>query len=137
MIAGKRYQGLISDVWSCGIILYAMSCGYLPFEDPNTNKLYKKILNCDYLIPGFITSSCKDLIKKILNTDPTSRYTIKEIRSHEWFNQVKSFEMEGIVVGKENIPVIDDVLQVMMRDAAANGDGTIDPNYYNQAVIHI
>ena len=70
MIAGKRYNGLNSDIWSCGIILYAISCGYLPFEDPNTNKLYKKILNCDYLIPGFITANCKDLIKKILNTDP-------------------------------------------------------------------
>ena len=55
MIAGKRYIGLNSDIWSCGIILYAMTCGYLPFEDPNTNKLYKKILSCDYLMPGFIS----------------------------------------------------------------------------------
>jgi 5'-AMP-activated protein kinase catalytic alpha subunit len=85
MIAGKRYNGLMSDVWSSGIILYAMSCGYLPFEDPNTNKLYKKILNCDYLIPGFISAACKDLIKKVLNTDPLSRYTVRDIRSHEWW----------------------------------------------------
>jgi 5'-AMP-activated protein kinase, catalytic alpha subunit len=55
MIAGKKYHGLASDIWSCGIILYAMTCGYLPFEDPNTNKLYKKILACDYVIPGFIS----------------------------------------------------------------------------------
>jgi 5'-AMP-activated protein kinase catalytic alpha subunit len=87
MIAGKRYHGLNSDIWSCGIILYAMACGYLPFEDPNTNKLYKKILGCDYLIPGFISSQCKDLIKKILNTDPISRIRISEIRNHEWFKQ--------------------------------------------------
>lgn len=86
MIAGKRYQGLNSDIWSCGIILYAMSCGYLPFEDPNTNKLYKKILNCDYLIPGFISSNCKDLIKKILNTDPQTRYTVKDVKAHDWYN---------------------------------------------------
>lgn len=80
MIAGKRYHGLISDIWSCGIILYAMTCGYLPFEDPNTNKLYKKILNCDYLIPGFISSNCKDLIKKILNTDPNTRISVNELK---------------------------------------------------------
>jgi 5'-AMP-activated protein kinase catalytic alpha subunit len=44
MIAGKKYECLGVDIWSCGIILYAMLCGFLPFEDPNTNKLYKKIM---------------------------------------------------------------------------------------------
>jgi 5'-AMP-activated protein kinase catalytic alpha subunit len=97
-------------VWSCGIILYAMTCGYLPFEDPNTNKLYKKILNCDYLIPGFITPNCKDLIKKILNTEPTSRISIKDLKAHEWYNQVKPREIEGIIVGKDKIPIIEEVL---------------------------
>ena len=145
MIAGKRYSGLNSDIWSCGIILYAMSCGYLPFEDPNTNKLYKKILNCDYLIPGFISANCKDLIKKILNTDPQNRYTIKDIRSHEWFNQVKPADLEGIVVGKEPIPVIDEALITMMRDMRDSTTQTssntflsvTDPNFYNQASIFI
>ena len=85
MIAGKRYSGLPADIWSLGIILYAMACGYLPFEDPNTGKLYKKILNCDYLIPGFISASCKEMIKKILNTDPVTRPKAGEIRKHPWY----------------------------------------------------
>ncbi len=85
MIAGKKYHGLPADIWSLGVILYAMSCGYLPFEDPNTNKLYKKILSCDYLIPGFISQPCKDLIKKILNTEPSTRYKFHDIRQHEWY----------------------------------------------------
>ena len=55
MIAGKRYHGLMADVWSCGVILFAMVCGFLPFEDPNTNLLYKKILNADYQIPPFVS----------------------------------------------------------------------------------
>ena len=99
MIAGKRYHGLSADIWSSGIILYAMACGYLPFEDPNTTKLYKKILNCDYLLPGFISSSCKDLIKKVLNTDPGKRLKLQEIREHEWYSQITSVELEGIIVG--------------------------------------
>jgi 5'-AMP-activated protein kinase catalytic alpha subunit len=86
MIAGKRYHGLGADIWSLGVILYAMACGYLPFEDPNTNKLYKKILACDYLIPGFISASCKELIRKILNTDPLERIKVSDIRAHEWYS---------------------------------------------------
>jgi 5'-AMP-activated protein kinase catalytic alpha subunit len=62
-----------------------MLCGYLPFEDPNTDKLYKKILNCEYSIPNYISDSGKDLIQKILNTNPEERYNMMQIRSHPWF----------------------------------------------------
>lgn len=55
MIAGKVYNGVEVDIWSCGVILFAMLCGYLPFEDPVTNNLYKKIMSGDYQIPKFIT----------------------------------------------------------------------------------
>jgi 5'-AMP-activated protein kinase catalytic alpha subunit len=70
MIAGKEYNGLQVDIWSCGVILFAMLCGYLPFEDPNTDKLYKKIINSEYSIPSYISEHGKDLIRKILNTNP-------------------------------------------------------------------
>jgi len=82
MIAGKRYNGLNADVWSCGVILFAMVCGYLPFEDPNTNLLYKKILNAEYSIPSFVSEECKDLITKILNVDPQQRLKVDDIRKH-------------------------------------------------------
>lgn len=62
MIAGKSYKGLEVDIWSCGIILYAMLCGYLPFEDPDTDLLYQKIIRCDYTIPKYISADGKDLI---------------------------------------------------------------------------
>ena len=51
MIKGERYLGLGADIWSSGVILYAMVCGYLPFEDQNTKKLYQKILKADYKLP--------------------------------------------------------------------------------------
>jgi len=70
MIAGKKYHGTDVDIWSCGVILFALVCGYLPFEDPNTSNLYKKILNADYQCPKFISDGVKDLIAKILTTDP-------------------------------------------------------------------
>ena len=76
MIAGKKYKGVNVDVWSCGVILFAMICGYLPFEDPNTAALYKKILSGDYTIPKFVSPEGTDLIKGILTIDPAKRLTI-------------------------------------------------------------
>jgi 5'-AMP-activated protein kinase catalytic alpha subunit len=111
MIAGKRYAGLGSDIWSCGIILYAMTCGYLPFEDPNTNKLYKKILACDYKIPGFISVQNKDIMQKILSNDPAKRLSIQDIRAHDWYGKSRSVELNGIIVGKDRIPVIPEQLE--------------------------
>jgi 5'-AMP-activated protein kinase catalytic alpha subunit len=56
MIAGKRYLGSQVDIWSSGVILFALICGYLPFEDPNTTQLYKKILNGDFNIPKYVST---------------------------------------------------------------------------------
>ena len=44
MISGEKYRGTTVDVWSSGVVLFALLCGYLPFEDPETAELYKKIL---------------------------------------------------------------------------------------------
>lgn len=79
MIEGKKYNGVMVDVWSIGVILYACVCGFLPFEDPNTANLYKKILAGEFTIPKFISSSVADLIKMILNTDPLKRFKISDI----------------------------------------------------------
>ena len=73
MIAGEAYHGARVDVWSCGVILFAMVCGYLPFEDPDTNILYKKILDGKFEIPSWVTDRCRDLMNKILNIDPDER----------------------------------------------------------------
>lgn len=91
--------------------MFALICGYLPFEDPNTAKLYKKILSGDYSCPKFITPEAKDLLKNILNTDPTKRYSIQDIRRHVWFNQVKDQRHDGIIVGYNTMPLDYDMLQ--------------------------
>ena len=90
-----------------------MTCGYLPFEDPNTNKLYKKILACDYTIPSSLSPTLKDLMKKILNTEPAKRITIGDIRTHDWYTKIRGVEMEGVIVGKDRIPVISEFIDVL------------------------
>lgn len=86
MIAGKRYNGTMVDLWSCGVILFALLAGYLPFEDPNTSNLYKKILSADFEMPNFLSPEAQDLINRILTTDPDKRITIAQIKLHPWFN---------------------------------------------------
>ena len=71
MIRGERYYGLGADIWSSGVILYAMVCGYLPFEVQQTKKLYQKIIKAEYKMPSFLSEQAQDLISCILNPDPT------------------------------------------------------------------
>lgn len=110
MIAGKKYNALRVDLWSCGVILFAMVSGFLPFEDPVTSNLYKKILSCDYEVPNWVSDQVKDLIGIILNIDPEERAGILQIRSHKWFRKVKSEYIQGIQVGIHQMPVNKDVL---------------------------
>jgi len=60
-------------------------CGYLPFEDPNTANLYKKILNGEFTIPKAASELSRDMIKNILQTNPELRYRVQEIRKHPWY----------------------------------------------------
>lgn len=107
MIAGKRYHGLGSDIWSCGIILFAMTAGYLPFEDPNTNKLYKKILACDYSMPTFLGPDTRDLLTRMLVTNPGTRCGMHDIRKHNFYGKSSQVpDMDGIVVGVDQIPIL-------------------------------
>jgi 5'-AMP-activated protein kinase catalytic alpha subunit len=105
MISGKKYSGLMVDIWSCGIILFGMVCGYLPFDDQNNEVLYKKIANGDYKIPSFVSDKVKDLIKRILNTDPSKRFTIQQIKNHSWFNLMNPTINEGLLLHIYRIPV--------------------------------
>ena len=89
MIAGKKYKGLETDIWSSGIILFAMICGFLPFEDKNTSKLYEKILKGEFSIPSYVSKEARDLIEKLLTIDPKLRININHIKSHSWFSSLK------------------------------------------------
>mmetsp|Transcript_65315 Transcript_65315/g.121756 ORF Transcript_65315/g.121756 Transcript_65315/m.121756 type:complete len:743 (-) Transcript_65315:107-2335(-) len=93
MIAGQRYVPACCDLWSCGVILFALVCGYLPFEDQNTSELYKKILGGDYQTPNFISNAVRDLIQRLLTTDPVQRITSEQVRLHPWFTQIPESAM--------------------------------------------
>lgn len=105
MIAGHRYVPSMVDIWSCGVILFALVCGYLPFEsteDQNHAELYKKILAAEYEMPDFISTGVAKLIGGMLTTDPALRLTLDGIRQHAWYKQIpeastQDFEDTGIL----------------------------------------
>ena len=95
-----KYNGFKNDIWSTGIILYAMLCGYLPFEDNDKDNLLKKIMECNIYFPNYIQKEAKDLIKKILVIDPKKRIDIKNIKSHPFYLEGKEiFENKFIFDG--------------------------------------
>ncbi|CAM6100921.1 unnamed protein product [Calypogeia fissa] len=85
VISGKMYAGPEVDVWSCGVILYALLCGSLPFDDENIPNLFKKIKGGIYTLPSHLSPGARDLIPRMLLVDPMKRVTIPEIRQHPWF----------------------------------------------------
>ncbi|KAK6927298.1 Protein kinase domain [Dillenia turbinata] len=85
VISGRLYAGPEVDVWSCGVILYALLCGTLPFDDENIPNLFKKIKGGIYTLPSHLSPGARDLIPRMLVVDPMKRMTIPEIRQHPWF----------------------------------------------------
>ncbi|KDQ62967.1 hypothetical protein JAAARDRAFT_120371 [Jaapia argillacea MUCL 33604] len=85
VIRGGLYTGPEIDVWSCGVILYVMLCGRLPFEDEDVQTLFTKISQGQYHMPSYLSPDARGLINSMLAVDPVKRITVPEILTHPFF----------------------------------------------------
>lgn len=84
LIRGEKYKGQPADMWSLGILLYALLCGFLPFDDDNTQRLYRLIQRGTYEIPPWLSTDSQKLIGQLLKHNPDHRLTMKMLLSHPW-----------------------------------------------------
>jgi maternal embryonic leucine zipper kinase len=84
LICGRSYLGAEADLWSMGVLLYALLCGYLPFDDDNINLLYKKIQTGKYEVPAWLSADSTHLLNDLLQIDPKRRITMPQLVYHPW-----------------------------------------------------
>ncbi|KAL9266737.1 CBL-interacting protein kinase 32-like protein [Drosera capensis] len=83
----RGYDGTTADLWSCGVILFVLLAGYLPFDDSNLVNLYKKISAADFTCPSWLSFSARKLLARILDPNPMTRISIPELLEDEWFKK--------------------------------------------------
>ncbi|KAJ0101280.1 hypothetical protein Patl1_06742 [Pistacia atlantica] len=120
VICRKGYDGVKADIWSCGVILYVLLAGYLPFDDSNLMALYRKIAKAEYKFPSCFSSQARRLLSRILDPNPKTRISIAEIMEDPWFRKgLVSKPPKNKTEVKELFP-LDDV-------AASDSTKNIDP----------
>ena len=104
MLSGEPYQGITTDIWSSGIVLYSMLVGSLPFDEQELQKLYEQIKIGKFFLPSTLSLEAIDFLKKILIVDPKKRMGLKEIKNHAWFKMEKNPMYKGIIIDEEEYP---------------------------------
>ncbi|XP_052185766.1 CBL-interacting protein kinase 2-like [Diospyros lotus] len=106
VISRRGYDGVKADVWSCGVILFVLLAGYLPFHDSNLMQMYRKISKAEYKCPNWFPSELRRLLCRILDPNPHTRISIAKIMENPWFK--KGFNTESLnteVESKEITPL--------------------------------
>ncbi|ELP86467.1 BR serine/threonine protein kinase, putative [Entamoeba invadens IP1] len=110
----KTYDGCIADIWSCGVVLYVMAFGLMPFDGDTLDEILAKVQKGVFEFPSepVVPDSLRELISRLMTIDPTKRITIPEIRQSTFF---KSFKAETYEIP----PIVDEAGEPITK---------VDPN---------
>ncbi|KAI4454817.1 map/microtubule affinity-regulating kinase [Holotrichia oblita] len=150
VIRGEKYDGRKADVWSCGVILYALLVGALPFDDDNLRQLLEKVKRGVFHIPHFVPPDCQSLLRGMIEVNPEKRLMLSEINKHPWVTAGGKGELElelpmMEVVQTHVLPSIDavdpDVLQAIcslgcFKEREKLIQHLLSPNHNTEKVIY-
>ncbi|TKY71852.1 CBL-interacting serine/threonine-protein kinase 12 [Spatholobus suberectus] len=106
VLARKGYDGAKVDLWSCGVVLFVLMAGYLPFHDQNVMAMYKKIYRGEFRCPRWFSPDLSRLLTRLLDTKPETRIAIPEIMENKWFK--KGFKQIKFYVEDDRLCNVDD-----------------------------
>ncbi|GME51068.1 hypothetical protein GTA08_BOTSDO05498 [Neofusicoccum parvum] len=115
LLQAKQYTGPEVDVWSFGIVLYVLVCGKVPFDDQSMPQLHAKIKKGHVEYPPWLTAECKNLISRMLVTDPKQRAGLPEIMTHPWITKGFNSPPENFLPPREplQLPLDPQVIEKM------------------------
>ncbi|OMO67750.1 hypothetical protein COLO4_30006 [Corchorus olitorius] len=122
VISRRGYDGYKADIWSCGVVLYVLLAGYLPFHDSNLMEMYRKIGKGEFKFPNWFTPEVRRLLSKILDPNPSTRISMDKIMENSWFRKGLSPNLE--------------LLDAEVKEVAPlNVDAAFDLNESNATVV--
>ncbi|KAG0474017.1 hypothetical protein HPP92_015333 [Vanilla planifolia] len=119
VLLSKGYDGAKADLWSCGVILFVLLAGFLPFQDENLMRMYRKVYRAEYRIPPWFSPDARRLVSRLLVADPEKRVSISEILNLPWIRRADPHPPIPI-----SLPIV--------TESEADGKETVDPpRFYN------
>lgn len=131
LLQAKQYTGPEVDIWSFGIVLYVLVCGKVPFDDQSMPQLHAKIKKGHVDYPPWLSTGmsicvsarhhadnrveCRNLIHRMLQTDPAQRITLGEIMTHPWLTKGFNTPPENYLPHREplQLPLDDEIIEKM------------------------